>query len=54
MENNKVDYKKMYHIMVNAAEDAMRILIEAQQKCEEMYIESSDEETALPPDAETR
>lgn len=38
------DYKEMYLIMVCAAEQAQNILIAAQQKCEEMYIEADDEE----------
>lgn len=36
------DYEKMYHIMFNAAEDAINLLIEAQQKCEDIYVESCD------------
>ena len=36
------DYEKMYKQMVNAAEDAIKILIEAQRNCEEMYIEDAD------------
>lgn len=35
------DYEKMYKQMVNAAEDAIKILIEAQRNCEEMYIEDA-------------
>ena len=31
-------YKEMYIVMARAAEKAVRILIEAQQKCEELYI----------------
>ena len=31
-------YKEMYLVMARAAEKAMRILIEAQQKCEDLYI----------------
>ena len=31
-------YKEMYLIMARAAEKAMRILIEAQQRCEDLYI----------------
>ena len=31
-------YKEMYLVMARAAEKAMRILIEAQQRCEDMYI----------------
>ena len=38
------DYKEMYLIMARAAEKAERILIEAQQKCEELYLESGENE----------
>lgn len=38
------DYKEMYLTMVRAAEQAQKILIEAQQKCEELYISADDEE----------
>lgn len=31
-------YKEMYIGMARAAEKAMRILIEAQQRCEDLYI----------------
>ena len=31
-------YKEMYLVMARAVEKAMRILIEAQQRCEELYI----------------
>ena len=31
-------YKEMYLVMARAAEKAMRILIEAQQRCEDLYI----------------
>ena len=43
------DYKKMYVTMVDAAEKAMELLIEAQRQCEELYIkteEPSDREEA--------
>ena len=36
------DYEKMYKQMVNAAEDAIKILIEAQRNYEEMYIEDAE------------
>lgn len=36
------DYKELYHKMVNAAEDAIRILIAAQQECEERIISDKD------------
>ena len=32
------DYKKMYLKMVRASEQTIRILVEAQQECEELYI----------------
>ena len=38
------DYKEMYLIMVRAAEQAQNILIEAQQKCEEKYLDAQDDE----------
>lgn len=38
-----VDYKKMYYQLLNATESAIRILIEAQQACEEMYISVEDD-----------
>lgn len=37
------DYKEVYLIMVRAAEQAQNILIEAQQKCEEMYLDAQDD-----------
>ena len=36
------DYKKMYVTMVDAAEKAMELLIEAQLQCEELYIETEE------------
>ena len=39
------DYKEMYLTMVRATECAINMLIEAQQKCEDIYINAfSDEE----------
>lgn len=40
-----VDWKEMYLTMVRESEKAIRILIAAQQKCEEMYIEADDGES---------
>ena len=40
MEN----YKEMYETMVRASEKAMNIIIEAQRKCEEMYLTAGDSE----------
>ena len=39
------DYKEMYFTLFRACEEAERILIEAQQKCEALYLDS--EEPAL-------
>lgn len=53
--NTMPDYEKLYHLMVNASEDALaaletgniwdakRILIEAEQRAEELYIQSAEE-----------
>ena len=37
------DYKEMYLKMVRATEKAIRILVEAQQECEEMYLQAEEE-----------
>lgn len=37
-EFDDADYKEMYLTMMRASEQAIRILIEAQQTCEEMYL----------------
>ena len=39
IDPDDVNYKEMYLTMMRASEKAIRILIEAQQKCEEMYLE---------------
>lgn len=36
------DYKEMYHELMSAAERAINILIEAQQKCEDIYAETCE------------
>lgn len=41
------DYKEMYREMFIAATKAIEILIEAQQKCEEVYIEAEDKEKII-------
>ncbi len=41
------DYKEMYLSMVRASEKAVRILIEAQQKCEELYLEAEEGNPAV-------
>ena len=45
-DDKNVDYKEMYLRMMRAAEEAMKILIEAQRECEEMYIAAEDEQSA--------
>lgn len=39
-----MDYKEMYLKMMRASEEAIRILIQAQQECEEMYISAEEPE----------
>ena len=46
MENN-VDYAEMYQRMMRATEKALRILIEAQQECEELYIQAGRNNNAV-------
>lgn len=41
------DYKEMYLTMARAAEKAINILVEAQQKSEEMYLNSTVSEIKL-------
>lgn len=41
---DRPDYKKMYYIMFRASEKALNIIIEAQRKCEEMYLSAEDTE----------
>lgn len=36
------DYKEMYLTMVRASEDAINTLIEAQRKCENMYLSAPE------------
>ena len=37
------DYKEMYLKMARASEKAIRVLIKAQQECEELYISAPEE-----------
>lgn len=43
------DYREMYLKMMRASEEAIRILIKAQQECEEMYLSADDEPIRLLP-----
>lgn len=45
--NIMADYKEMYLKMMRAAEAAMAVLIEAQRECEEMYLNSPEQEPKL-------
>ena len=38
-------YKMMYLKLMNATEDAINLLIRAQQECEELYLNMTDEES---------
>ena len=38
------DYQKMYLTMLKASEEAINLLIRAQQECEELYISSPEPE----------
>ena len=43
------DYKEMYLTLMRATEKAIRTLIEAQQQCEELYLDAEDTNlTVLP------
>lgn len=43
------DYKEMYLILFRATEQAINMLIEAQRKCEELYISEPDTELRVIP-----
>ena len=40
------NYKEMYFKMFNAAQDAIELLIKAQQECEELYISGQEKSEA--------
>ena len=46
------DYKEMYLKLFRATEDAIQILITAQQECEELYIDAPTPELSIFPLAE--
>ena len=41
-------YHEMYLTMARASEQAIRLLVEAQQACETLYMESTEQEPAEP------
>ena len=43
MENGTVDYKELYLKQMRANEAAVRILIAAQEECEALYLEQTDD-----------
>ncbi len=43
------DYKVMYFEMFRAAEKSINILVEAQRKCEELYISADETLTKIIP-----
>lgn len=43
-----MEYKDLYLEMMRASEKAIRLLAEAQQKCEDRYLSSSEKEHPLP------
>ena len=46
--NFMTDWKEMYLTMMRGTEQAIRILIETQRKCEELYL-SAEEPAPAPP-----
>jgi len=46
------DYKEMYLKMVRATEEAINVLVAAQQQCEEMYINADETPLAIFPRGE--
>ena len=42
MEDKTVDYKEMYLKLFRATETAIRVLVEAQQECEEAYLAAAE------------
>ncbi len=51
-EEKRVDYAELYHEMVRATEKAIDILIEAQRRCEELYIAACEKNTTEKSSAE--
>ena len=43
----EVDYAELYRRMVQATEEAINTLIEAQQACEELYIRAGKDGTVI-------
>ena len=45
---SKPDYKELYYKLFRATEDAIQLLIRAQEECEELYLAAEDEEEPKP------
>lgn len=43
-----MDYKEMYLKMMRASEQAIRILVESQRECEELYLSQSEPQLVVP------
>jgi len=41
VDMDTADYKEMYYELMSATEEAINMLIEAQQKCEDIYVETT-------------
>jgi hypothetical protein len=41
------EYKEMYYKLLRASEEAVNLLIAAQQECEEMYLSASEPELKI-------
>lgn len=45
--DGNVDYAELYLRMARATEKAIRILVEAQQECEELYIRAGEDNAVI-------
>lgn len=44
------DYRKMYLTLLDAVETSIQLLTNAQQECEDIYVESEEDEKIVPAD----
>ena len=52
---DQMNYREMYYKMAKATEQAIRLLIRAQQECEELYLKSGEDTSpTVPIDGEER
>ena len=45
------DYKEMYLTLFRATEQAINLLVAAQQTCEDMYVNAPKDNLSIPPSA---